>query len=138
VTIYSDLADTLSHRRTHARHDRAQAAVRGINAAQVYEHVKLLVGDEIDKANAELRKRRLATIERVFLPSFQGKLCLTYGSDLLCTVELQKDKGQIAAVISGPPNATEISRKEFVIDGAMSPEQITVAIVSGLLMGEFT
>ncbi len=137
MTNYSDLADKLSHRRTDARNKQSTALAREIDAAQVYEQVKLLVGNEIAKANAELRKRRLSIIERVFMPCCQGRLCLTYGLDLLCTVDVQEGKKQITAVISGPPNATEISRKEFMADGAMNPEQITAAIVSGLLMGEF-
>ena len=57
--------------------------------------------------------------------------------ELFCTVYLEEAKGQIRAVIVGPPNSAEISRKEFMIDGDMSPEQITAEIVSGLLMGEF-
>lgn len=137
MTNYSDLADKLSHLRTHTRQDRGHAGAQGTDIVQIYERVKLLVGDEIDKANAELRKRKLATIERVFVPCCQGRLCLTYGAELLCTVFLEEAKGQIKAVILGPPNATEISRKEFTADGAMNPEQITASIVSGLLMGEF-
>ena len=43
-----------------------------------------------------------------------------------------------AAVISGPPNALEISRKEFLLFEGRDPEEIAVEIVSGLLMGEFS
>ena len=137
MTNYKQLADKLIQRRTHARHEQATAAAREMDAAQVYERIKLLVGKEIDKANAELRRRKLATVERVFLPCCLGRLCLTFGMELFCTVYLEEAKGQIRAVIVGPPNSAEISRKEFMIDGDMSPEQITAEIVSGLLMGEF-
>jgi hypothetical protein len=137
VADYGELADKLSHRQIHARDEWRQSGARAIDAAEVYERVKLLVGNEIDKANVELRKRRLALIERVYMPCCQGRLCLTYSSDLLCTVDLEEAKGQITAVISGPPNASEISRREFAMDDGADPERITVEIVSGLLMGEF-
>jgi hypothetical protein len=113
-------------------------AGRELALAEVYERVKLHVNTEIEKANVEMRKRKLNTIERVFLPSYHGKLCLTVGSVLLCTVELQEAKGQIAAVISGPPNALEISRKEFPLIEGCDPERIAVEIVSGLIMGAFS
>ncbi len=32
---------------------------------------------EIEKANVEMRKRKLDTIERVFTPCYRGKLSLT-------------------------------------------------------------
>ena len=137
MTNYKQLADKLIQRRTHARHEQATAAAREMDAAQVYERIKLLVGNEIAKANTELRRRKLATVERVFMPCCQGRLCLTYGLDLFCTVDVQEGKSQITAVISGPPNATEISRKAFKMDGDVNPEEITAEIVSGLLMGEF-
>jgi hypothetical protein len=108
-----------------------------MDLADVYERVKLHVMNEIEKANVEMRKRKLDTIERVFLPSYHGKLCLTSGSELLCTVELQEAKRQITAVITGPPNHQEIARKDFALN-EYHPEQIAVAIVSGLLMGEFS
>jgi hypothetical protein len=100
--------------------------------------VKLHVNTEIEKANVEMRKRKLDTIERIYMPSHRGKLCLTFGSGLLCTVDLQEGKRQIAAVISGPPNAMEISRKEFPLIEGCNPERIAVEIVSGLIMGEFS
>ncbi len=138
MTNYGELADKLSSQRSHARPAQEPPVGRGVTAAQVYENVKLHVSNEIEKANVELRKRRLATIERVFLPSYEGRLCLTFGSDLLCTVDLQETRGQITAVISGPPNAIEISRKEFLLGGDCIPERIAVDIVSGLLGGEFS
>jgi hypothetical protein len=135
VTNYGELADKLKDRRSTARSGQDN---QGINAAQVYERVKALVDHEIEKANVALRQRKLASIERLFLPTYHGRLCLSFGSELLCTVDLQEARGQITAVISGPPNAAEISRKEFPLGGAYGPEQIAVEIVSGLLMGEFS
>ena len=135
---YSKLAQKLSNQRSDAQSIQHAGVVRGTSLADVYEHVKLHVMNEIEKANVEMRKQKLNTIERVFLPSYHGKLCLTVGSVLLCTVELQESKELIAAVISGPPNAQEISRKEFLLFEGCDPEKIAVEIVSGLLIGEFS
>jgi hypothetical protein len=135
---YGELAQKLSNQRSHAQSAHEVGAERGTSLADVYGRVNLYVMNEIEKANMEMRKRKLNTIERVFMPSYRGKLCLTFGSELLCTVELQEAKELIAAVISGPPNAQEISRKEFLLFEGCDPERIAVEIVSGLLMGEFS
>jgi hypothetical protein len=133
---YGKLAQKLSNQRSNA--GSAQEAKRGTAFTEVFERVKLQVMSEIEKANVEMRKSKLDTIERIFTPCHRGKLCLTLGSRLLCTVGLQEEKGQIAAVISGPPNALEISRKAFPLIKGCDPERIAVEIVSGLLMGEFS
>jgi len=138
VTDYGELAQKLSNRRSLAQSPQEMGTERGPGLADVYERVKLHVNNEIEKANVEMRKRKLNTIERIFMPSFRGKLCLTFGSELLCTVDLQEAKRQITAVISGPPHALEISRKEFLLIEGCDPEWIAVEIVSGLLMGEFS
>jgi hypothetical protein len=137
MTNYGELADQLNIRRSLARQTQEPAAERGADSAQVYERVKVLVSHEIDKANVELQRRRLALIERLFLPSYQGRLCLSFGSELLCIADLQEMKGQITAVLQGPPNHQEISRKVFALN-EFRPEQIAVEIVSGLLRGEFS
>lgn len=135
---YGELAQKLSNQRSRAQSAQGVAAERATSLDEVYERVKLHVMNEIEKANVEMGKRKLNTIERVFMPSYRGKLCLTLGSQLLCTVELQEAKGHITAVISGPPNAQEISRKEFLLTDGPDPKRIAVEIVSGLLMGEFS
>lgn len=138
MTDYGELAQKLSNQRSHAHSAEETAAGRELALTDGYERVKLHLNAEIEKANAEMRKRKLNSIERIYMPSHRGKVCLTLGSELLCTVELQEAKGQIAAVISGPPNAMEISRKEFPLTKGSDPERIAEAIVSGLLMGEFS
>ena len=138
MTGYGDLADKLNTRRSNPQPAHADGPAPQISAAEVYEHVKLLVGREVDKANVELRKRQLATIERVFLPSYRGKLCLTYGSELFCTVALDETKKQISAAITGPPHGSEIARKDFTLGGDFSPEKASIEIVSGLLEGAFS
>jgi hypothetical protein len=137
VTNYGEMADKLSSQRSHARQAQKQGADGGMTALQIYDRVKLLVGYEFEKANVELQKRKLATIERLFLPSYQGRLCLSFGSAFMCTADLHEARGQITAILLGPPNQQEISRKDFALH-EYRPEQIAVEIVSGLLMGEFS
>jgi hypothetical protein len=137
VTDYGELAQKLSNQRSHAQSDQEAGADRGMDATQIYESVKVHASNEIEKANVELRKRKLAIIERLFLPSFRGRLCLSFGSAFMCTADLHEARGQITAVLLGPPNQQEISRKDFALN-EYRPERIAVEIVSGLLMGEFS
>jgi hypothetical protein len=136
VTNYGDLADKLSNLQSHARSAQETGADWAMEPAVNYERVKLRVSDEIEKANVELRKRKLVNVERLFLPSYHGRLCVSFGP-LLCTADLHEAKGIVTAVITGPPNQQEISRKDFALN-AYRPQQIAVEIVSGLLMGEFS
>ena len=130
-------------------------ANHGFDPVTFYQYVKAQIEEEVDKANVELRKRKLPLVERVFIPGFLGKLSLTFGTEFLCTVELHESKGRIRAVILGPPNRDEIARKDFFLNPAAriceaprlskdekvavgySPQKIAAEIVSGLLMGEF-
>lgn len=129
-------------------------ASNGFDPANFYQHVKQQVEEEVDKANLELRKRDLPVIERVFMPSSQGKLSLTFGTGFLCNVELNPARGRITAMIIGPPNHAEIARKDFLLNPEAGPQQsaieepeeapvvysphrIAAEIVSGLLAGEF-
>jgi len=89
VTDYGELAQKLSNQRSRAQWDREAGVERESDATQIFERVKIHAGNEIEKANAELRKRKLGIIERLFLPSYHGKLCLSFGS-LLCTADLQE------------------------------------------------
>jgi hypothetical protein len=129
-------------------------ATYAFDPATFYQYVKLQVEEEVDKANLELRKRGLPVIERVFMPSSQGKLSLTFGTGFLCNVELNPARGRITAMIIGPPNHAEIARKDFLLNPeagpqesaieepeeasvVYSPHRIAAEIVSGLLAGEF-
>jgi hypothetical protein len=155
VTDYGALADKLKGYVEAAKRAKKRPARYEIDPVAFYESVKAQIEKEAGKANIELRKRKLPTIERVFVPSFYGRLCLTFGTRLLCHVDLQESKERITAVISGPPHGLEIARKEYLfsqeatrlqaspIDEAekvavgYSPDQIAAEVVSGLLMGEF-
>ena len=108
-------------------------------------------------ANVELRKRGADIIGRNFLPGFDDEIFLTYGTDSLCRVGLGIREGEcrITAVISGPPNGYELSRKEFfcsqdanclevLLSGrngrpkiVTAPQEVAVDIISGILRGKF-
>ena len=155
MTDYGVLADRLSGSAQAGSPARKRLARNGIDPAAFYESVKVHVEEEVRKANEELRKRGLATIERIFIPGFLGRLSLTFGTTLLCSVELNEPKGRVRAMIFGPPNRSEIARKDFYLiqeaadlQGSpfdetrkaavgYSPQRIAAEIVSGLLTGDF-
>ncbi|MGC9223023.1 MAG: hypothetical protein ACP5E2_03810 [Terracidiphilus sp.] len=133
---YRELAEELSIRQARDQQAQKKPSVQGSHAARIYERVKTVVDHEIERANAELKKRRLASVERVRVPSFFGRLCLSFGPDVLCTVDLHEPEGEITAVVTGPPNARELARKAFALS-EHQPEQIAEEIVAGLLAGSF-
>ena len=155
MTHYGVLADRLSDLVQAGIPARKRLARNGIDPAAFYESVKEHVEREVGKANEELRKRGLSTIERIFIPGFLGRLSLTFGTALLCSVELNESKGRVRAMIFGPPNRCEIARKDFYLiqeaaalrgplfDEAekvavgYTPQRVAAEIVSGLLMREF-
>ncbi len=155
VTDYGSLADKLKGRVEAAKPAHGKQPRDEIDPAVFYESVKAQIEMEVKEANVELRKRGLPIVERIFMPGFLGKLVLTYGTALLCSVELHGGKGRIKSVIIGPPNRSEISRKEYLINPAAAdpqrvpadesenlavgytPDRIAAEIVSGLLTGEF-
>ena len=120
-----------------------------------FEKVKTHIVEEMNKANAELRKRGAATFDRNHLSGFSDELFLTYGTDSLCRVGLGIIDGVcwVTAVFSGPPNGYILSRKEYLcnqdkacqevlpaVDKEMPPEglcpeEIAVDIISGILRG---
>jgi hypothetical protein len=122
-----------------------------------FQRVTAQIGEEINRAHVELRKRGVGAIARNHLGGFEGVVFLTFGIGLLCKVELACDgRGdRIRATISGPPNGLETARKEFligeqpsgsgmpraeeagVLDTGYSPEEIAQDIVSGIVIGKF-
>lgn len=113
--------------------------------------------EEMSKANVELSKRKAPLLDRNFMPGFSDELFLTYGTDSLCRIGIGiMSRGcRITAVLSGPPNGYEISRKEylcaqdpncrevFLPDGEGTdlipqlPQRIAADIISGILIGRF-
>ena len=120
-----------------------------------FEKVKAHILEEMNKANVELRKRKAAVFDRNYLPGFPDELFLTYGTDSLCRVGLGiiRDGCSVVAIISGPPNGYELSRKEYLCNQdkacqevlpaveegmppeGLCPEEIAVDIISGILRG---
>ena len=155
MTDYGALADKLKGSGEGVQRGHKRLAGHGVDPVAFYESVKAQIEMEVEKANVELRKRDLPVIERIFMPGFLGKLSLTFDTALLCNVDLQEAKGRITAVILGPPNRCEISRKEYLINPAavdplaraidkaekvaigFSPDRIAAEVVAGLLMGNF-
>ncbi|MGA2831915.1 MAG: hypothetical protein ABSE55_02485 [Terracidiphilus sp.] len=122
-----------------------------------FDAVKAHLVAEMRKANVELRKRGAASIEQNHLPGFDTEIFLTFGTDSLCRVGpgIKSGECHITAVISGPPNGYEISRKEYLCrqeaackevlataeaglpNVVVSPRDIAVDIISSFLVGKF-
>ena len=122
-----------------------------------FDRVKALVAEEMNKANVELRKRGGAILGRNHLPGFDTEVFLTYGTDTLCRVGLGIIGGgcRLTAIISGPPNGYELSRREYLCVQEAScsevlhvpgeelttvvacPNEIAADIISGILAGKF-
>jgi hypothetical protein len=127
------------------------------NPCSFFEKVKAHILEEMSKANEELRKRDAATFDRYFLPSFPDEMFLTFGTDSLCRIGLGVKGGncRVTAIISGPPNGYELSRKEYLCNQDVAcheplpfatdefppegscPEEIAVDVISGVLRGGF-
>jgi hypothetical protein len=113
--------------------------------------------EEMKKANVELHKRRAPIFEQIYLPSFDEEILLTYGTDSLCRVGrgIMKGECRITAVISGPPNGFEISRRVYLCKQeetcrevitieepasktiTFAPDEVAADIISGVLLGKF-
>lgn len=114
---YSTLAERLRSSGHAEQKLSSDLERREFDAGAFFEAVKLQIVPEIETANRELQKRRLSPIERVFIPCYVGRLCLTFGAVLMCCIEFDAAKEQITASIYGPPNRGEISRKEYPLQG---------------------
>lgn len=156
---YAKLADKARALQDSAKDSGSYRGKMEYDPASFYQTVKAYLVAEINKANPELKKRGVPTLDRSFLPSFSGKFCFTFGMSLFCSVELdaQPERHRIKAVITGPPNGNEVGRREYlfnrggseppsfraeegvgtIVTGLM-PEQIAVDIVSSILSGEFS
>ena len=123
MTDYDALAKKLKGMKKSGESAGKKLANYGFEPVTFYQYVKAQVEEEVDQANVELRKQNLPLIERVFIPSFQGKLSLTFGIGFLCTVELQEAKGRIRAVIFGPPirDKTKAAGLPFIFKQVTSP-----------------
>jgi hypothetical protein len=159
VVDYAKLADKAKALQEAAKGGGIRGDRMEYDPAAFYQTVKSHLVAEINKANSELTKRGVPTLDRSFLPSFSGKFCFTFGMSLFCTVELdaQPERHRIKATITGPPNGNEVGRREYlfnrgvqepqsfrneeglgVIVTGLKPEEIAVDIISSILSGEFS
>jgi hypothetical protein len=128
------------------------------NRCAFFEQVKAHLIEEMNKANIELRKRKAAVFDQYQLPGFADEVFITYGTDSLCRVGLGILGGgcRITAIISGPPNGYEISRKEYICNEQpvdckevlptiedrspaipSCPDAIAADVIEGILIGKF-
>jgi hypothetical protein len=160
VVDYAKLADKAKALQDAAKGSGSRNEALEHDPAAFYHAVKAHLIAEMNKANPELSKRGVPTLDRSFLPSFSGRFCFTFGISLFCSVELDELPGRhrIKAVITGPPNGNEIGRREYLFNRGgpeppsyraeeggtttivtgLGPDQIAVDIVSSLLSGEFS
>jgi hypothetical protein len=115
VKDYSALAEKLKGSWQAEIPTAKSEARQGTGLNVLFEDVKAQIIEEAKTANEELRKRRLATIDQVFVPAYRGKLSLSFGTALLCVVDLDANKARITSVIYGPPNREAISKREFLL-----------------------
>lgn len=159
---YAKLAEKAKALQDAGSSDNGRAETKKQNPIVFFDSVKSHLVAEMVKANTELGKRGVATLDRSFSPSFSGRFCFTFGTSLFCSVELiDPTVGQprIKAVINGPPNGGEIGRREYlfnlnrhapepqtfrtdesagVLVTGLSPEDTAIDIISCILTGEFS
>ncbi len=156
---YAKLADKAKALQDAGKNAVGQQGEQEHDPQAFYDRVKAHLVAEMNKANAELGKRGVPTLDRSFSPSFSGRFCFTFGFSMFCSVELESRPGQrrIKVTISGPPNARVIGRREYlfnrgaaeaqtfrtdedagVIVTGLNPEEIAVDIISSILVGEFS
>ena len=151
---YAKLADTAKVKRDADRSaaDRHKQLIA--DPSVFFGRVRAHLLEEMKKANVQLRKRGAAFLDQNHLPGFPNEMFLTYGTDSLCRVGLGIMGGgcRVTAIISGPPNGYEISRKVYLCDQEAScrevlpggrpavashPDEIAVDIISSILVGKF-
>lgn len=156
---YAKLAEKAKALQDASRGSNGRLDTQEQDPTAFFDKVKSHMVAEMYKANLELSRRGLSTLDRSFSPSFSGRFCFTFGLSLLCSVELETKMGQrcIKATISGPPNAREIGRRSYLFNRAaqqpqsfeedetmgvvvrgLGPEEIAVDIISCILSGEFS
>jgi hypothetical protein len=158
MTDYAKLADKARAKQeadilAAERHKELRA-----DRCSFFDQVKVHLIEEMNKANVELRKRKAAIFDQYQLPGFADEVFITYGTDSLCRVGLGILGGgcRITAIISGPPNGYEISRKEYLCSDQpldckevrpasedrsqavpSCPDAIAADVIAGVLIGKF-
>jgi hypothetical protein len=154
---YARLADSAKKMQDAAKSVSVTDKELRADPCAFFDAVKAHLAEEMKKANTELRKRGAVTIDQNHLPGFDTEAFLTFGTDSLCRVGLGIRAGEcrITAVICGPPNGYEISRKEYLCgqkalcpdkihavgvefpSSGSSPREIAADIISSILVGRF-
>jgi hypothetical protein len=151
---YAILADTAKVKQDADRSAADRHKQLRVHPSVFFARVRVHLLEEMKKANVELRKRGAALLDQNHLPGFPNEMFLTYGTDALCRVGLEIIGGgcRVTAIISGPPNGHEISRKAYLCgqeapcrearpDGGPAvpsrPDEVAVDIISGILRGRF-
>jgi hypothetical protein len=159
VVDYAKLAEKAKALQDAGNETPSKAEVKQQDPIVFFDNVKSHLVAEMHKANLELAKRGVATLDRSFSPSFSGRFCFTFGTWLFCSVELdtRPEQPRVRAVICGPPNGGEIGRREYlfnkgapalqsfradenagVVVTGLSPQDTAIDIISCLLTGEFS
>jgi hypothetical protein len=150
---YAQLADTAKVKQEADRLATERHRLLRTDPCVFFARVRAHLQEEMTKVNVELRKRRAALFDQNHLPGFPNEMFITYGTDSLCRVGLGIMEGgcRVTAIISGPPNGYEISRKAYLCDKPVCqeerpeggrtvpcrPEEVAVDIISGILRGRF-
>jgi hypothetical protein len=156
VVDYAKLADIAKQMQDAEKISVDKQQERKVDPRIFFESVRAHLIEEMNKANVELSKRKTVGFSQSHMPGFDGEIFLTFGTDLLCRVTLVVLGGrcEIKAVISGPPNGYELSRREYPLNqqeadaqtpdagetvvSGISPYQIAVDIISSVLVGKFS
>jgi hypothetical protein len=163
VVDYAKLAEKAKALQDAANGTNTRAEMKEQDPVVFFDSVKSHLVAEMHKANLELGKRGVASLDRSFSPSFSGRFCFTFGTSLFCSVELdaKTDQPRIKAIVNGPPNGGEIGRREYLFNNrasrgvpepqsfradesagmivtGLNPEDTAIDIISCILTGEFS
>jgi hypothetical protein len=154
---YEKLAAQAKANRDAAAFASRKAEESALDPKVYFKQVASYLNEEMNKANVELKKRGVDTISRNHLPTFEGVIFLVAGIGYMCRVELDAQPGmsRIRAMISGPPNGYELSRKEFFFGQEAvpsssptaektvlrivgpTPQEVAQEIIAGIVIGKF-
>jgi hypothetical protein len=154
---YEKLAAQAKAAQDAANFASRKAQETSVDPKVFFQRVTANLNEEMNKANVELEKRGIEPISRNHLPNFDGIIFLVFGIGFMCRVELdaQPRTPRIKAIICGPPNGYELSRKEFAFGQEASssglpnaekggsrvvgptPQEIAQEIIAGIVIGKF-
>lgn len=156
---YAKLAEKAKALQDAAKDESSRGGAKEQDPIAFFDGVKSHLVAEMVKANRELGKRGVATLDRSFSPSFSGRFCFTFGTSLFCSVELatRQEQPRVRAIICGPPNGGEIGRREYLFNKGipepesfradentgmivtgLNPQDTAIDIISCILTGEFS